>query len=56
MNAIDYLLLAALAAGALYTFYRLFAGFAVERSRDVKQADPADYSKPSDKAMADFKR
>ena len=58
MNTIDYLLLAALAGGAIYTFYRLFLGYVFSRSRDVEGADGTPYSDPSraEKAVADFKR
>ncbi len=59
MNPIDYLLLGALAAGALYTFYRLFVGYAVTRWHGAERAaDVAEYPKPSrtENAVPDFKR
>ncbi len=44
MNAIDYLLLAALTLGALYTFYRLFLGYVSSRSLEVEVTDRTDVS------------
>ena len=43
MNTIDYLLLAVLAGGALYTFYRLFLGYVASRTRQVEVVDGTDY-------------
>lgn len=43
MNTIDYLLLAALAGGAIYTLYRLFLGYVSSRFRDVEVADDNDH-------------
>jgi hypothetical protein len=58
MNTIDYLLLAALAGSAIYTFYRLFLGYLCTRSRDLEVVNGTDYSSPSraDSTAADFKR
>ncbi len=56
MKAIDYLLLAALAVGALYTFYRLFLGYLASRSLEGEVTDRTEVSKSprSEAEVADF--
>lgn len=58
MNTMDYLLLAVLAAGFLYMSYRLFLGYLLTRSRDLKAEDDAGYLNPSraENSKADLKR
>ncbi len=57
MNTIDYPLLAALAAGTLYTSYRLFLGYILSRSGEVLAEDDTNYRDLSraEKTAADFK-
>lgn len=57
MNTVDYLLIAAFAGGALYTFYRLFRGYLASQSYDAEVAD-RENPIPSrvDDTVADFNR
>lgn len=57
MNTLDYLLLAALAAGTFYSSYRLFLGYILSRSGEFKAADDMNYrdSSRAEKTAADFK-
>jgi len=55
MNFADYLLLAALAAAGLYTFYRLFRGWLYTLSLETETNEPRRVS-PSDAERSPVKR
>ena len=58
MNALDYLLLAALVIAALYAFYRLFLGYLASRSLENEVACHSDVSNSvrPDAEVANLKR